>query len=138
MQTIHHLSYCEFPEGVRVGLRAAEIFERESALWDLCSVQAFVVYQDGILISHGLVASLGDKTLNIAERLGHHGAAFMVLSDRIRQAAVIGDVPQVEALAPQIVDIATRGGLPWAWPRDGEVTTNAPRPSCERPSISSR
>ena len=115
MQTIHHLSYCEFPEGVRVGLRAAEIFERESALWDLCSVQAFVVYQDGILISHGLVASLGDKTLNIAERLGHHGAAFMVLSDRIRQAAVVGDVPQVESLAPQIVDIATRGGLPWRY-----------------------
>jgi class 3 adenylate cyclase/tetratricopeptide (TPR) repeat protein len=115
MQTIHHLSYCELAEGVRVGLRAAEIFERESALWDLCSVQAFVVYQDGIRTSHGLATSLSDKTLNIAERLGHHGAVFMVLSDRIRQAAIVGDVPQVEALGPQIVDIAERGGLPWRY-----------------------
>jgi class 3 adenylate cyclase/tetratricopeptide (TPR) repeat protein len=115
MQTIHHLSYCELTEGVRVGLRAAEIFERESALWDLCSVQAFVIYQDGILTSHGLAASLADKTLNIAERLGHHGAVFMVLSDRIRQAAILGDLPQVEALGPRIVDIAERGGLPWRY-----------------------
>jgi class 3 adenylate cyclase/tetratricopeptide (TPR) repeat protein len=115
LQTIHHLSYCELTEGVRVGLRAAEIFERESALWDLCSVQAFVVYQDGILTSHGLAASLADKTLSIAERLGHHGAVFMVLADRIRQAAMLGDLPQVEALGPQIVDIAERGGLPWRY-----------------------
>ena len=47
MQTIHHFVYAEFAEGVRVGLRAAEVFERESALWDLCSVQAFVIFQDG-------------------------------------------------------------------------------------------
>jgi class 3 adenylate cyclase/tetratricopeptide (TPR) repeat protein len=115
MQTIHHLSYCELTEGIRVGLRAAEIFEQESALWDLSSVQAFVVYQDGILTRHGLPASLADKTLNIAERLGHHGAVFMVLSDRIRQAAILGDLPQVEALGPQILDIAERGGLPWRY-----------------------
>jgi tetratricopeptide (TPR) repeat protein len=56
-----------------------------------------------------------DKTLNIAERLGHHGAIFMVLSDRIRQAAILGDPSQVEALGPQIVDIAERGGLPWRY-----------------------
>ena len=49
MQTIHHFGYAEFAEGVRVGLRAAEVFEQESALWDLCSVQAFVIYQDGNL-----------------------------------------------------------------------------------------
>jgi class 3 adenylate cyclase/tetratricopeptide (TPR) repeat protein len=115
MQTIHHLSYCELSEGVRVGLRAAEIFEQESALWDLCSVQAFVVYQDGILTSHGLAASFSDKTLNIAERLGHHGAVLLVLSDRILQAAILGDLPQVEALGPQILDIAERGGLPWRY-----------------------
>jgi class 3 adenylate cyclase/tetratricopeptide (TPR) repeat protein len=115
MQTIHHLSYCELTEGIRVGLRAAEIFEQESALWDLSSVQAFVVYQDGILTRHGLPASLADKTLNIAERLGHHGAVFMVLSDRIRQAAILGDLPQVEALGPRILDIAERGGLPWRY-----------------------
>ena len=35
MQTIHHLGYAELTEGVQVGLRAAEMFEQESALWDL-------------------------------------------------------------------------------------------------------
>ena len=28
MQTIHHLGYAELAEGIRVGLRAAEVFER--------------------------------------------------------------------------------------------------------------
>ena len=59
--------------------------------------------------------SLADKTLGIAERLGHLGAAFMVLSDRIREAAMLGDLPQVEALGPQILDIGERGGLPWRY-----------------------
>jgi tetratricopeptide (TPR) repeat protein len=39
----------------------------------------------------------------------------MVLSDRIRFAAMLGDLPQVEALGPQIVDIGERGGLPWRY-----------------------
>jgi class 3 adenylate cyclase/tetratricopeptide (TPR) repeat protein len=115
MQTIHHFVYAEFTEGIRVGLRAAETFERESALWDLCSVQAFVIYEDGNLGSREQAARLADKTLGLAERLGHHGAAFMVLSDRIRFAAMLGDLPQVEALGPQIVDIGERGGLPWRY-----------------------
>ena len=107
--------YAEFAEGVRVGLRAAEVFERESALWDLCSVQAFVIYEDGNLGSREQATRLADKTLGIAERLGHLGAAFMVLTDRIRLAAMLGDLPQVEALGPQIVDIGERGGLPWRY-----------------------
>ncbi|HEX6758661.1 MAG TPA: AAA family ATPase [Propionibacteriaceae bacterium] len=115
MQTIHHLGYGELAEGVRIGLRAAEIFERESALWDLCSVQAFVIYEDGTLGSQERATNLADKTLGIAERLGHLGAAFMVLSHRIRVAAMIGDLPQVEALGPQILDITERGGLPWRY-----------------------
>jgi class 3 adenylate cyclase/tetratricopeptide (TPR) repeat protein len=115
MQTIHHFVYAEFAEGGRVGLRAAETFERESALWDLCSVQAFVIYQDGNLGSREQATRLADKTLGLAERLGHLGAAFMVLSDRIREAAMLGDLPQVEALGPQIVDIGERGGLPWRY-----------------------
>ena len=115
MQTIHHFVYAEFAEGVRVGLRAAETFERESALWDLCSVQAFVIFEDGNLGSREQATSLADKTLGLAERLGHLGAAFMVLSDRIRVAAMLGDLPQVEALGPQIVDIGERGGLPWRY-----------------------
>jgi class 3 adenylate cyclase/tetratricopeptide (TPR) repeat protein len=115
MQTIHHLGYVQLAEGVRVGLRAAEVFERESALWDLCSVQAFVIYEDGALGSREQAASFADKTLGLAERLGHLGAAFLVLADRIRNAAMLGDLPQVEALGPQIVDIGERGGLPWRY-----------------------
>jgi tetratricopeptide (TPR) repeat protein len=115
MQTIHHFVYGEFAVGIRAGLRAAETFERESALWDLCSVQAFVIYQDGNVGSREQATSLADKTLGLAERLGHLGAAFLVLSDRIRVAAMLGDLPQVEALGPQIVDIGERGGLPWRY-----------------------
>jgi tetratricopeptide (TPR) repeat protein len=113
MQTLHHLGYAEFADGVRVGLRAAEVFERESALWDLCSVQAFVIYEDGALGSREQATSLTDKTLGIAGRLGHLGAAFIVLCDQIREAAMLGDLAQVEALGPQILDIGERGGLPW-------------------------
>jgi class 3 adenylate cyclase/tetratricopeptide (TPR) repeat protein len=115
MQTIHHFAYGELADGIRVGLQAAETFEQESALWDLCSVQAFVIYEDGTLGSRQQSSSLADKTLSIAERLGHHGAAFLVLSDRIRVAAMLGDLAQVEALGPKIVDISERGGLPWRY-----------------------
>ena len=115
MQTIHHFGYAEFAEGVSVGLRAAKVFEQESALWDLCSVQAFVIYQDGGLGSREQSVRLADKTLGIAERLGHHGAAFLVLMDRIRQAAMLCDLAQVEALGPQILDIGERGGLPYRY-----------------------
>ena len=114
--------------------------------WDLCSVQAFVIFQDGNLGSRELATSLADKALGLAERLGHHGAAFMVLADRIRVAGMLGDLPQVEALGPQLVDIGERGGPPWrylghlfwAWPRTAEAMPSAPRLSCERPSSWSR
>jgi len=115
MQTPHHLGYAEFADGIRVGLQAAETFEQESALWDLCSVQAFVIYQDGSLGSREQAVRLADKTLGIAERLGHHGAAFLVLMDRIRQAAILCDLPRVEELGPQILDIGERGGLPYRY-----------------------
>ena len=115
MQTLHHLAYAEFADGIRIGMRAAEVFERESALWGLCSVQAFVIYQDGTLGSREQATRLADKALGIAERLGHLGAAFMVLLDRIREAAIRADLPLVEALGPQILDIGERGGLPWRY-----------------------
>jgi class 3 adenylate cyclase/tetratricopeptide (TPR) repeat protein len=115
MQTAHHLGYAEFADGIAVGLRAAETFEQESALWDLCSVQAYVIYEDGCLGSREQAVRLSDKTLAIAERLGHHGAAFLVFIDRIRQAAMLGDLPQVETLGPQILDIGERGGLPYRY-----------------------
>ena len=50
METFHHFGYCEFAEAIEVGLRAAEIFEREGALWELFSVDGFVVYEDGTLV----------------------------------------------------------------------------------------
>ena len=78
-------------------------------------MQVFVIYQDGYLGSREQAASLADKTLGIAKRLGHLGAEFLVLIDRIRRAAMLGDLPQVEALGPQIVDIGERGGLPWRY-----------------------
>jgi predicted ATPase/class 3 adenylate cyclase len=115
MQTAHHLGYAEFADGIRVGLQAAETFEQESAPWDLCSVQAFVIYQDGSMGSQEQAVRLADKTLGIAERLGHHGAAFLVLMDRIRQAAMLCDLPRVEALGPQILEIGERGGLPYRY-----------------------
>jgi tetratricopeptide (TPR) repeat protein len=115
MQTIHHLGYAELAEGVRAGLRAAKVFEQEHALWDLCSVQGFVINEDGNLGSREQAVRLADKTLGIAKRLGHLGAEYLVLIDRIRRAAMLGDVPQVEALGPQIVDIGERGGLPWRY-----------------------
>jgi class 3 adenylate cyclase/tetratricopeptide (TPR) repeat protein len=115
MQTLHHFFYGELTEGVRVGLQAAETFERESALWDLCSVQAFVIFEDGNVGSREQAMRLADKTLGLAERLGHLGAAFMVLSDRIRAAATLGALKAVEALGPQVVDIGERGGLPWRY-----------------------
>jgi tetratricopeptide (TPR) repeat protein len=115
MQSIHHMVYAEFAEGVRAGLHAAKVFEQERALWDLCSVQGFVIYQDGALGSREQAARLADKTLGIAKRLGHLGAEQLVLIDRTRRAAMLGDLPQVEALAPQIVDIGERGGLPWRY-----------------------
>ena len=113
MQSIHHLGYAELVEGVRVGVRAAEVFEQESALWDLCSVQGFVIYEDGNRGSREQAARLADKTLGIAQRLGHLGAEYLVLIDRARRAVMLGDLPQVEALGPQIVDIGERGSLPW-------------------------
>jgi tetratricopeptide (TPR) repeat protein len=115
LQSAHHFAYAEFADGIRVGLQAAETFEQENALWDLCSAQAFVIYQDGSLGSREQAVRLADKTLGIAERLGHHGAAFLVLMDRIRQAAMLCDLPQVEALGPQILDIGERGGLPYRY-----------------------
>jgi tetratricopeptide (TPR) repeat protein len=74
-----------------------------------------VIYEDGTLGSREQAVRLSDKTLGVAERLGHLGAAFMVLCDRIREAAMLGDLPQVETLGPQILDTGVRGGLPWRY-----------------------
>ena len=115
MQTLHHFGYAEFPDGVSAGLRAAEVFEREGALWDLCSVQAFVIYQDGALGSSEQAIRLADKTMATAQRLGHLGAIFLLLLYRARKAATLADLESLEALGPQMVDICQRGSLPWLY-----------------------
>ncbi len=115
LQTIHHLGFPELAEGVRAGLRAAEVFEREGALWDLCSVQAFVVYQDGAMSSREQADRLADKTMAIAERLGHLGAIFMLLCDSVRETASHGDFATSEAMGLRMIDVCERGGLPWLY-----------------------
>jgi class 3 adenylate cyclase/tetratricopeptide (TPR) repeat protein len=115
LQTIHHMGHVQFAEGVEVGLRAAEVFERECALWDLCSVQSFVVYQDGAIGSREQATRLADKTMSVAERLGHLGAVFLLLTDQVRQHLAHGDVGSVEAVGTQMMDVCQRGGLPWAY-----------------------
>jgi tetratricopeptide (TPR) repeat protein len=115
MQTLHHFGYAEFTDGVAAGLRAAEVFEREGALWDLCSVQAFVMYQDGALGSHEQATRLADKTMAIAQRLGHLGATFMLLLYRAREAVTLADLETLEGLGPQMVDVCERGSLPWLY-----------------------
>jgi tetratricopeptide (TPR) repeat protein len=115
METSHHFGYAEYVEGVSAGLRAAEVFDREGALWDLCSVQAFVIYQDGALGSHEQAIRLADKTMAIAQRLGHLGATFLLLLYRAREAATLADLESLEALGPQMIEICQRGSLPWLY-----------------------
>jgi tetratricopeptide (TPR) repeat protein len=78
-------------------------------------VQAFVIYEDGTAGSHEQGIRLTDKTMSIAERLGHLGAIFILLCDRVRESASLGDLASVDALGPQIVDVCRRGGLPWLY-----------------------
>jgi len=115
METSHHFGYAEYVEGVSAGLRAAEVFDREGALWDLCSVQAFVIYQDGALGSHEQAIRLADKTMAIAQRLGHLGATFLLLLYRAREAATLADLVSLEALGPQMIEVCRRGSLPWLY-----------------------
>ena len=115
LQTIHHMGHAEFTEGIEVGLRAAEVFEREGALWDLAGVQAFVVYQDGALGNREVGMRLADKTMAIAERLGHLGAIFILLLDQARNACAAGALDAVEAVGRRIIDVSERGGLPWLY-----------------------
>jgi class 3 adenylate cyclase/tetratricopeptide (TPR) repeat protein len=115
MQTIHHFEYAQFADGVSTGLRAAAVFDREGALWDLCSVRAFVIYQDGALGSREQASRLADKTMSIAERLGHLGAIFMLLLYRAREAVTLADLELLNNLGPQMADICERGSLPWLY-----------------------
>jgi class 3 adenylate cyclase/tetratricopeptide (TPR) repeat protein len=115
LETIHHMGHAEFTEGVQVGLRAAEVFEREGALWDVAGVQSFVVYQDGALGGREQQRRLADKTMAIAERLGHLGAVFILLLDQARDFCAAPDLGSVESVGRQIIDVCERGGLPWRY-----------------------
>jgi tetratricopeptide (TPR) repeat protein len=84
-------------------------------MWDLAGVQSFVVYQDGALGSREQGMRLADKTMAIAERLGHLGAIFILLLDRARDDCAAGALDSVEAVGREIVDVCERGGLPWLY-----------------------
>jgi class 3 adenylate cyclase/tetratricopeptide (TPR) repeat protein len=121
LQTIHHLAHAEFPEGMRVGLQAAEVFDREGALWNLCSAQAFVILQEGMAGSRELARRFASRTLELAESLGHLGARFVLLADRAREQLSLGNLASVEALGVEIIEICRRGRLPWHYIGHGLV-----------------
>ncbi len=85
-------------------------------MWDLCSVQAFVILPG----RQSRQSRAGDKPRRQDAWASPSGWVTLARRswcspDRIRVAAMLGDLPQVEALGPQIVDIGERGGLPWRY-----------------------
>ena len=116
METIHHLSFAEFSQGVESGLRASKVFEAEGALWDLASVLAFVGYEAGAIPRTDVAIENVERAAPIAERLGHLGATFMTLAARVRVEGIgAGDIGAVEKLGAQMVEVCERGGLPWLY-----------------------
>ena len=116
LETIHHLSFAEFPQGIESGLRAAKVFEAEGALWDLASVLAFVGYEAGTIPRADVATENAARAAPIAERLGHLGATFMTLASRARVDGIgAGDIGAVEKFGLQMVEVCERGGLPWLY-----------------------
>jgi class 3 adenylate cyclase/tetratricopeptide (TPR) repeat protein len=114
LETIHHLGYAELAEGVETGLRAAEVFDAQGALWELAGVLGFVVYLAGARRHHEQASTLAQRAGPLAERIGHLGAQFLTLADRIRTEAVFpGDLSAVEAIARDQLTVCERGALPW-------------------------
>ena len=75
---------------------------------DLCSVQAFVIYQDGALGSREQAIKLADKTMAIAQRLGHLGATFLLLLYAAREAVTLADLESLETLEPAFSKMSPR------------------------------
>jgi len=116
METAHHMTYLEFSQGAESGLRGARVFEAEGSLWDLCSVLGFVEFQLGTILRHEEAAALTDRVDGLAHRLGHLGARFLVISDRIRWEGVIsGDLLRTRTLARESIEVCRKGGLPWLY-----------------------
>ncbi len=115
LETAHHMGYVEFHAGIEAGLRAAEVFQREGALWDLCGVLGFVAYQQGTMGQNREASGSAATVGATAKRIGHLGAEFLLVADRARQHGMIGDVLGVEALAGEAIEICERGKLPWLY-----------------------
>lgn len=116
METIHHLSFAEFSEGIETGLRAAKVFEAEGALWDLASVLAFVGYEAGTIPRTDVAVENVARAAPLAERFGHLGATFMTLAARMRiEGVTVGDLGMMEKLGTEMVEVCERGGLPWLY-----------------------
>jgi tetratricopeptide (TPR) repeat protein len=116
METIHDLGYARFAEGVEAGMAAADAFDAEGARWDLCSVLSFVLYQAGAMGKRELANRLTERIEPLAADLGHLGATFMTLSDRVRAEGVLpAAFDVIDELAPQQIEVCERGGLPWLY-----------------------
>ena len=116
METINHLGFAEFEQGVESGLAAAKVFEANGALWDLASVLSFVAYEAGTVPHIEQATEVGARVAPLAERLGHLGATFMSLADRVRREGILpGDLDVVDGLGHEMVEVCERGGLPWLY-----------------------
>jgi class 3 adenylate cyclase/tetratricopeptide (TPR) repeat protein len=116
LHTIQHMAYAEFPDGIRDGLRAAKIFETHNALWELSSVLSFMGYQAGLLGRLDQAATVARRAGPLAGRLGHLGATFMTLANRVRAEGVLaGDLARVQAIGQEMLQVCDRGHLPWAY-----------------------
>jgi class 3 adenylate cyclase/tetratricopeptide (TPR) repeat protein len=116
IHTIQHMAYAEFPDGIQDGLHAANVFETHQALWELSSVLSFVGYQAGLLGRLEQAATIARRAGPLAGRLGHLGASFMTLANRIRAEGVLaGDLARVEAIGQEMLEVCDRGHLPWAY-----------------------
>ena len=116
LQTIQHMAYAEFPDGIQDGLRAAKVFETHKALWELSSALSFVGYQAGLLGRLERAATIARRAGPLAGRLGHLGATFMTLANRIRVEGVLaGDLARVQAISQEMLEVCDRGHLPWAY-----------------------
>lgn len=116
MQTMHNFGYARFAAGVEDGLAAADVFEAEGALWDLCSALGFTLYQAGAVGRPELAAELAERVAPLAAKLGHLGATFLTLSHRVRAEGVLrADFEVIARLAPEQIEVCERGGLPWLY-----------------------
>lgn len=116
METIHLFGYARLAEGVDVGLDAAQVFELEGAVWDLCSVLAFVLYQAGCMGRLEQASTLRAIVGPLAARLGHLGASFLVLADQVRTEGIMrADFAMIEGNAREQIEVCERGGLPWLY-----------------------